>query len=151
MNLKKLLMMKEKLNEIKAIFQKTSAKLDIGINELFKIIEQKFINTDTENILYLTKKEEKLKKEPLELTNKISYEYEHLEIKKDINQNIILKSNNKMTDEEIFCVPVIGDNNVGKTCLLKKILNKNFDLKINIPAVTIGIDSYLYQTSINKE
>ncbi len=117
---------------------------------MFKIIEQKFIKTDTENILYLTKKEEKLKKEPLELTNKISYEYKHLETKKDINQNIILKSNNKMTDEEIFYVPVIGDNNVGKTCLLKKILNKNFDLKINIPAVTIGIDSYLYQTSINK-
>lgn len=55
-----------------------------------------------------------------------------------------------MTDEEIFYVPVIGDNNVGKTCLLKKILNKNFDLKINKPKVTINIEDYLYQTSINK-
>ena len=87
------------------------------------------------------------------LINKITYKYEHLENKKDINKNIILKNNNEryMNDEEkiIFKVAVIGDECVGKTCLIKKILDKNFDLNKNIIRSTLGTESYIYQTSKN--
>ena len=54
--------------EINAIFQKTSAKMETGVNELFKMIAEKFVNPQTENISNLTNKElkkrgEKLKKD----------------------------------------------------------------------------------------
>ncbi len=57
----------------------------------------------------------------------------------------------KFIYDNFFYIPVVGDNNVGKTCLLKKILNKNFDLKINKPAVTMSLERYYFQTSINEK
>jgi small GTP-binding protein len=51
--------------EIKAIFQKTSAKTENGVNELFKMIGQKFVNPQTENTSNLTKEEQKKRGEKL--------------------------------------------------------------------------------------
>ena len=51
--------------EINAIFQKTSAKTENGVNELFKMIGQKFVNPDTENTSNLTKEEQKKRGEKL--------------------------------------------------------------------------------------
>ena len=60
--------------EINAIFQKTSAKTDVGVNELFKMIGQKVVNPETENVSNLTKEEQKkrgdkLKKDKIKKEN----------------------------------------------------------------------------------
>ena len=60
--------------EINAIFQKTSAKTDVGVNELFKMIGQKFVNPQAENTSNLTKDEQKkrgdkLKKDKIKKEN----------------------------------------------------------------------------------
>jgi len=60
--------------EINAIFQKTSAKMENGVNELFTMIAKKFVNPETENTSNLTKEElkkrgDKLKKEQLKKEN----------------------------------------------------------------------------------
>ena len=60
--------------EINAIFQKTSAKTDVGVNELFKMIGQKVVNPQAENTSNLTKDEQKkrgdkLKKDKIKKEN----------------------------------------------------------------------------------
>ena len=50
-------------------------------------------------------------------------------------------------DEIIFNVGIVGDANVGKTCLLQKLLDKNFDLTINQPKPTIFISPSMFITS----
>ncbi len=51
-------------------------------------------------------------------------------------------------DEEIiFNVGIVGDTYVGKTCLLQKLLDKNFDLTINKPSPTIHISPSMFITS----
>ena len=82
-----------------------------------------------------------------ELINKIENKFEHLENKNIINKNIILKNNND--DEVSIKVAIIGNENVGKTSLLKKMLDKNYDLEKSRKLPTIGVEYYLYHTSIN--
>ena len=50
-------------------------------------------------------------------------------------------------DEIIFNVGIVGDASVGKTCLLQKLLDKNFDLTINQPKPTIFISPSMFITS----
>ena len=67
--------------EINAIFQKTSAKTDVGVNELFKMIGQKVVNPETENVSNLTKEEQKKRGDKLKKDK----------IKKESNNNKINK------------------------------------------------------------
>ena len=67
--------------EINAIFQKTSAKTDVGVNELFKMIGQKVVNPQAENTSNLTKDEQKKRGDKLKKDK----------IKKESNNNKINK------------------------------------------------------------
>ena len=52
-------------------------------------------------------------------------------------------------NEVIFWVSIIGDSGVGKTCLLKKIIDEKFDFNKNIPKGTVCLDFQIYKTSKN--
>ena len=61
--------------EIKAIFQKTSAKQSKGVDELFKLIAKKFIDPNAENLSNLTgeelkKRGQQLKRDEIKEKNK---------------------------------------------------------------------------------
>ena len=53
--------------EINAIFQKTSAKQSRGVDELFKLIAQKYIDPNTENLTNLTNDELKKRGQKLKV------------------------------------------------------------------------------------
>ena len=50
-----------------------------------------------------------------------------------------------------FKIPLIGDTNVGKTCIIKKFIERNkFDLKKDAPPEpTIGINPYIHYTTLD--
>jgi small GTP-binding protein len=50
-----------------------------------------------------------------------------------------------------FKIPIIGDTNVGKTCIIKKFLERNkFDLKKDFPPEpTISINPYIHYTTLD--
>ena len=49
-----------------------------------------------------------------------------------------------------FKISIIGDSGVGKTCILKKFLERDkFDLKKETPLPTIGIDPYIHSTTLD--
>ena len=49
-----------------------------------------------------------------------------------------------------FKVPIIGDTNVGKTCIIKKFLERNkFDLTKQAPLTTLGFGSYIHYTTLD--
>ena len=52
-------------------------------------------------------------------------------------------------DQIKFNVGIVGNSNVGKTCLLQKLIDKNFDLTVNKPKPTIFISPSMYITSSN--
>ena len=56
---------------------------------------------------------------------------------------------NNKEDEIRFNVGIVGNANVGKTCLLQKLIDKNFDLTVNKPKPTIFISPSMYITSSN--
>lgn len=49
-----------------------------------------------------------------------------------------------------FKIPIIGDTNVGKTCIIKKFLERNkFDLTKVAPLATLGFGSYIHYTTLD--
>jgi len=49
-----------------------------------------------------------------------------------------------------FKISIIGDTNVGKTCIIKKFIEGNkFDLKENTPGPTITISHYIHPTTLD--
>ena len=49
-----------------------------------------------------------------------------------------------------FKVPIIGDTSVGKTCIIKKFLERNkFDLTKQAPLTTLGFGSYIHYTTLD--
>ena len=49
-----------------------------------------------------------------------------------------------------FKVPIIGDTNVGKTCIIQKFLERNkFDLTKQAPLTTLGFGSYIHYTTLD--
>ena len=56
--------------EINAFFQKTSAKQSRGVDELFKLIAQKYVNPNTENLTNLTNDELKKRGQKLKFNGK---------------------------------------------------------------------------------
>ncbi len=56
-----------------------------------------------------------------------------------------------MNKEITFNIALVGNSNVGKTCLMKKLVNKNFDLNKESPQNTIGIEYFKYETSKDGE
>ena len=51
----------------------------------------------------------------------------------------------------IFNVAIVGDSGVGKTCLLKKLIDNNFDLEQNESPATINVELSMFITSNNGE
>ena len=56
-----------------------------------------------------------------------------------------------MNKEITFNIALVGNTYVGKTCLIKKLINKNFDLNKEPHQITIGIDHFTYETSKDGE
>ena len=51
-----------------------------------------------------------------------------------------------------FKISIIGDSGVGKTCIIKKFLESDkFDLKKEIPDVTININPYIHYTTLDGQ
>ena len=49
-----------------------------------------------------------------------------------------------------FKISIIGDSNVGKTCIIKKFIEGNkFDINKDTPNATMGIEYYIHSTSID--
>ena len=53
-----------------------------------------------------------------------------------------------MKEKDItFNVAIVGDSGVGKTCLLKKLIDNNFDLEKNASSPTINVELSMFITS----
>ena len=58
-----------------------------------------------------------------------------------------MNQNNQIT----FNVAIVGDSNVGKTCLIKKLINKEFDLNKSEHLNTMSVERYIFHITKDGE